>query len=495
MNRPAALSQAQGWRWPLFGVALALLAMLPVLIARYPVMADYPAHLARWHVMINIGHSADLARFYRFDWTWTPSLGIELLIPHMAALFGLEPAGRLLVGLIAVLTGLGLMASEWALRRRIGVGSLLALSTVWAPHLLMGFVNYALSVALAWLAFALWVRLDDRGWRWALFLPIGPLVWLCHLCGWGVLGILVFGYEWAERRGFWGMVRAGFATWPLWPPAALLLFFGAGASGALDFGSGVLWDKLTNWIMGLRDQVPQLDVLTVALLLVLPLLAWARGRADARIGRAALMLGLITFIIPRHMGGGDFADYRLVPVALAAGALAIDLRFADLKRARWIMALAALPFLIRLGVTTAAWDRDSREMADILGALDHVPQGAIVAGAEAEPQATWRQRPFSHVFDYATIRRDALTNAHFSVPGVYMLQLAEPDPGFVDASQRIVLKGGERADLAAFVPARRAQFLWYVGDEPPLRLPAGAVVIHATQHSLLARLANPAVHR
>ena len=99
-----------------------------------------------------------------------------------------------------VLIGLGIIAVEWALRRRIGVGTFLALAFVWAPPQLMGFLNYGLSLGLSLLAFALWVRLEGWRWRWALFLPIGALVWLAHVSGWGVLGIMVFGYEWSRSK-------------------------------------------------------------------------------------------------------------------------------------------------------------------------------------------------------------------------------------------------------------------------------------------------------
>ena len=474
------------------GALMALLAMLPVLVAHYPQMSDYPAHLARWHVMLNIGQSADLARYYRFTWEWTPNLGTDLLIRPLAAVLGLEAAGRAMVAIIPALLGLSFLATDMALNRRIGPGAFLALVTVWSPSLLLGFLNFSLAEALAFFAFALWIWTAGKRWRAALFLLIAPVVWLCHLSGWGILGVLVFGYEWSMRKGtsVKGLFRAVLATWPLWPPAALLLFFGAGASGAMNYGSGVVMDKLSNWIMGLRDQIAMLDRLTIALLMAVPLIARGRGMIDGRLGWAAVMLVILTFVMPRHLGGGDFADYRLVPVALAAACLAVRM-----PTRPFIMALAALPFLIRLGVTTAAWDRDSRQTAVMLGALDHIPQGAVVAGAWPYHELNWQQPPFSHVFAYATVRRDALTNAHFAVPGLHMLQLAQPDPGFVDPEQRITIADGVRPDLSQFAPAHRAQYLWYIGDQEPLHLPAGAAIIYRTDHSLLARLANPVVHR
>ena len=68
--------------------------------------------------------------------------------------------GRILGAVIPVLTGLGLIAVEWTLRRRIGVGALLAFATIWSPMFGMGLLNFGLALALALFAFALWVRLE-----------------------------------------------------------------------------------------------------------------------------------------------------------------------------------------------------------------------------------------------------------------------------------------------------------------------------------------------
>ncbi len=460
---------------------LALLAALPVALARYPQMADYPAHLARWHVMLDWAQSPDLQRLYRFEWRWNPNVGADLLIRPLAALFGLENAGRVLVGAIAAGLGLSFVAVDRAVHGRVGVGSVLALTTVWAPTLRMGFVNFSLAEALAFFGLALWAGLAKRRWRWAVFLLYAPVVWLCHLAGWGVLGVLVLGYEWAGRKGARGLAGAVLATWPLWPPLGLTLLAGGGAEAPFAFTLAEMQGKAFYWVIGLRDSVMALDIAAVALLVLVPVRAVRTGRADPRLGIAALVLAGLVFLVPRNLGGGDYADYRLVPVALAAGALSVDFRAGP----KWLM-LAAVPFLLRIGVTTVSWIEQSRETENALGALDHVPRGSVVAAAWGFEPGRWATSAQGHVFAYATVRRDALTNAHFAVPGVHMLQLAQDDPGFVDPSQRIVLKAGERPDLAGFGPAARAQFLWYVGPQPPARLPPGTQVIWRRGDALLA---------
>jgi len=464
----------------LAAVVLALLAALPALVARYPQMTDYPAHLARWYVMLDYGQNPVLARFYGFRMAWSGNLGADLLMFPMNALFGLETGGRLIVIMIPMLTGLGLIAAEKALRGRIGIGAVLAMATIWSPALLMGFLNFTLSVALALFAFALWIRMAGHKWRDAVFVPIGLIVWLCHQSGWGVLGVMIFAYEWRVRGKF---ISAGLATFPLWLPIVPTLLAGSQAPGSLNYGPRVLVVKWIEWKTALRDQIQWLDIASAILFIAMPFVALALKRLDGRLGWSALFIAVLALVIPRHLGGGDYADYRLIGVALMLGALAIDWR-----PPAWVMPIAALPFALRLVVTSLSWHAHSADVSQMLGALDHVPRGARVASAVREPMGGWETFLFGHVGCYSTVRRDALTNAHFAIPGVHMLELKEPGWNYTDPSQRFMVRGRKQVDLSTFAPARGADFLWYFGDVEPKAMPVGAQVIYRTPHSFLARL-------
>ena len=473
---------------PALAIALSLLSALPFLVVRQPQLTDYASHLARYHVMLNIGRSPWLARYYEFHWIWTGNLGADLLMWPLGRLLGVETAGWLIGLLIPPLTGLALVTVEWVLRRRIGVGSLLALTLIWSPAMGMGFYNFCLSLALALFAFALWVALDGRGWRRLAFLPIGFAVWACHATGWGVLGVLVFGYEWHKRK----RASAFLAPWPLTLPLLPMLLAGtAGAgAGARLYGPHPWVYKKAVLIQTMRDQSVDLDMATPLILLLLILAAMILRRFDGRLGWAAVLIAALVVAVPRHLGGGDYADYRLIPVALMLGCLAIDGR-----APRLLLWLAPALFLVRLGFTTEAWAANSRILESDLKALDLLPIGARVAGAVLVEPSGWKLNPFEHAPSYATVRRDGLVNSHFALPGVHMLRLREPIPDFVDPSQRLIRWRGEPIDLARFAPARHADYLWYFGRLPPTALPPGAILLTRTRHSLLARLAKPQASR
>ncbi|WP_169805706.1 hypothetical protein [Novosphingobium rosa] len=481
LARPRSVAGNDTLLWA--AMLLALLSALPVLVARYPQMSDYPAHLARYGVMIDGGRTPALARYYSFHWQWTGNVGADLLIRPLAALFGLENGGRVMAGLIPPLTGLGLIAVDYALRRRVTGASLLAMAFIWSPMMLTGLLNFALGQALALLAFALWVVLAGRRWRAALFIPAGLVVWLCHLSAWGMLGVMIFGFEWhaLHRSGDWW--RAFVRPWPLLAPVTLMLLPG-GTQGSFSYGEPLLTYKLAIWFKAMRDTAYPLDFAGLVAVLAVIGIATRYRRIDGRLGWSTAALLVLSLAVPRHISNGDYADYRLVTSGLMLACLAIDCTGAP----KWTVALAPALYLVRLAVTTVSWQADSLEMEKMLQALDHLPDGARVANAVLVPGDAWRLNPFEHIGGYAVIRKHALINTNFALAHVHMLSLRQGGPGFIDPSQRIFQLSTQPVELASFVPARQADWLWYVGAKEPASLPPGAQVVWRGEHSLLARL-------
>jgi hypothetical protein len=466
------------------GFVLSCLAMLPVLLAWTPQMTDYPSHLAGFKVMLDHGHDPFLTRYFLFKWEWTGNLGAELLMVPLAPLLGVEEAGRFIVALIPFLSGMAIMAVEWSLRKRIGVGAILAFAMIWSPSFLMGFLNYSLSLALALFAFAGWVRLEGWRWRWAAMIPVGFVVWVCHVSGWGVMGVLVFGYEWSRRRS-WRDWRPFLKPWPLiFPLLPMLLGVGAntqvsyGRWGVLEYKWGILYKAMRSY-----DQV--FDITSLCLVLAVVVAALAIRRFDGRVGWAALILLILTMAVPRQIFGGDYADYRLSTAALLVACLAIDWPVP-----RWGLALAGLLFSARIAVTSVVWFQDAQTARQMIAALDHVPEGARVATAVAIPRTQWFFGPFEHFGSMAVVRRSSMENSNFALPDVHMLSMRETRYRFNDPTQRILYSPRQRIDLRKFKPARHADYLWYIGDKQPVAVPDGAHVVFATPNSFLARLPN-----
>lgn len=466
-----------------FGLLLALASIAPVLVAAYPQMVDYPAHLARFHIMLSRDASPFLQEYYGFKWRWMGNLGADLLIQPLAHFFPLETAGRIVVGLIPPLTGLGIVAVEWALRRRIGVGAVLAMAFIWSPALLLGFLNFGLSLAAALFVFAAWVLLEGKRWRWIVMIPAGFLVWVCHVSGWGALGLMVFGYEWSRDKSW----RACLAPWPLAFPLFALVF-GAGTKGLASYGYGesVAVYKWAIWRQAMRDAIKWLDYASLIAVLITLGASAALRRMDPRLAWSTALLLLSSLALPRHIFAGDLVDARMISTGLMVGCLALAWR-----SPRWVMLLAAAFFLGRLALTTQDWRRDSQETAHLLQTIDRLPKGAKLATLVITERSWWQHNPQEHICGYALVRRDALVNCNFALPMVHMMTINQGGPYFRDPYHRLYHRQGATINLLSYDPAKHADWFWYVGVNRPDKLPLRAKVIAADRHTLLARLAKP----
>lgn len=481
-QKPASGIDALFW----LGIALSLLASLPAIVAWTPQMTDYPSHLAGYRIMLDHGSDPFLTWYFLFQWEWTGNLGAELLMVPLAPIFGIETAGRIIVALIPALTGLAIVSVSWVLRRRVGLGPILALVTIWSPSLLMGFLNYSLSLALALFTFALWVKMEGSPWRRLVMIPLGFVVWLCHVSGWGIMGVLVFGYEWTKRRD-WRDWRPFLAPWPLIFPL-LPMLAGMGSNSKVSYGRwGVLEYKWSILVRALRNQDQFFDIATLCVLLLVILAALLVRRYDGRLGWAALILLGLTMIVPRQIFGGDYADYRLSTAALMVALLAVDFRS---RIPTWLLVVASLLFVSRTGLTTWVWYRDAQTARTMIAALDYVPEGSRVATAVAIPRRQWFFGPFEHFGSYAVVRNGAMENSNFALPDVHMLSMRERRYSFADPTQRILYAPNQRIDLRKFRPARHADYLWYIGDAQPVALPDGARIVYSTSNSFLARMPN-----
>ncbi len=463
------------------GLFLALLSALPVLVATYPQMVDYPAHLARMQIMLHRDSSPYLQEYYGFQWRWMGNLGADILAWPLTRVMSLEMAGRVMAGLIPPLTGFSLLAAEWAVRRRIGLASLLAFAFVWSPSALLGFLNFGLAQAAALFAFALWVLLDGKPWRAPLFIPIGVFVWLGHVSGWGILGILVFGYEWSKDKSW----RAFLAPWPLFFPF-LSLVLSDNPGKPPSYGPAPQLYKWAIWKQAMRGTFQWVDYgMTIAIGLVMAVSLFFK-RWDGKLGWAAIIMLLSSLALPRHIFGGDLVDARMISAGLMVGCLCLSWR-----APRWVLLLVPAVFLFRLGYTTVDWNRDSRETAEALTALDGLPMGAKVASYVVTERSEWGFNGKEHICGYAVLRLDAFTNCNFALPGIHMMTINGGGPFFRDPFHRLNHREGRKIDIADYNPARHADYLWYVGQTRPVKIPEDFRIERSGRTWFLARRIAP----
>lgn len=453
---------------------LALMAAIPLIWPQIPPLVDLPGHMGRYRIAEAVGQVPSLAAAYSFEWKLIGNLGVDLLIVPMSALVGLELGTKLIVISIPVLTVLGMLLVARQAHGSVPPASLLALPLAWSYPFHFGFINFSLSVGLAWLALWLWLKLQPRPiLRAALFLFVSCLLWVTHMVGWGLFGLAAFGVELVARRRSGAslsraVISAGLACLPLALPLIPMLLSREVSSGAGTF-DWFNWQAKQLWLTSLlRDRWQLFDVLCAWMLILLAGIAAARRSVEPLLAVPALMCGIAFLVMPRVAVGSAYADMRLLPFAVGLALLSI--RTAD----RWVtpmLAAGLIFFLVRLGATTASLGLYDQSYRDELRAIDRIPRGASVLSLVVRPCTTaWATERLDHLPSLVIIRKDGFSNDQWVMSSASGLQVIKPGavPYQSDPSQLIYPKNcrGEGSDLnqaAATFDRNAFDFLWVIG--------------------------------
>ncbi len=422
------------WETRWFVAAVALASALPLLWPDIPPLVDLPGHMARYRVQLDGGATPWFDDWYHFDWSLIGNLGVDLLIVPMAWLFGLELGVKLIILSIPPLTALGLLWIAREVHGRVPPTAFWALPLAYGFPFHFGFVNFALSMAFALLAFALWLRLARTGHirlRAIIFVPISVVVWITHTFGWGVLGVLAFSAELFRQHDkghnfavAW--VRAGVACLVLALPLALMVIWRSGSHVGGQTADWFNWQAKYQWMtMVLRDRWKLFDIASfVSLIAVLvvglrnPAIEYSRNLA-----MSALFLLAVYVLLPRIVFGSAYADMRLAPFVIAIALIALRPRANLTPRMTQLFLIASLAFfVVRTASTTISFWLYDRDYDRELAALDHVPVGArLVSFTSGSCFVIWKMHRLEHLPALALVRRSAYTNDQWSMAGAQLL--------------------------------------------------------------------------
>ncbi len=463
---------------------LALLSTVPLLSPSIPPLTDLLGHMGRYRVQLDLASDPVLQRYYGFEWALIGNLGVDLLVQVIAPLIGLEPAVKLIVIAIVAITTSGFLLLSHQVHGRIGVAAFFALPLAYSFPFQFGFVNYCLSMALAFLAFALWIRLGASGqirFRLLLFVPISFIIWLAHISGWGAFGLFAFAAECirlrdAGNRWILAIIKGGLHCVPLVLPLVIMLISrGSGAEGGT--GDWFHWITKYQWVMmALSDRWQGFDIASVMiLLLIIAASVILSGlRFNRTLALAAVFLFAAFLIMPRILIGSAYADMRLAPYMLALGLLAIETNSdASSKFKSALMAAGLLFFGVRTAAMTASFRSYDSAITSELGAISHIPRGArVVALISRGCDASWMLDRRSHIPSIVLARRQAFINDQFVLGGAQLLQIRYKAavPFDRDPSQFMTGDACLRDDWRSFrqamgaIPRSAFDYIWVIGS-------------------------------
>jgi len=489
MPQPAPISTTgtanrPWWETRPFVAALILLSALPLLYPPIPPLVDLFGHMGRYRVQLDLATSPWLHRYYDYQWAPIGNLGVDLLVIPMSKIFGLELGVKLIVLAIPPTMTAGFLWVAREVHHRLPPTVLFALPFVYSHPFMFGFVNYALSMALAFVAFGLWLRLarlDRLKLRSILFVPISFVVFFAHTFGWGTLGLMCFSAEAVRQhdRGA-GWVKSGVSAalhaGVMALPAFIILMWRSNVPGHATKG----W---FNWQLKgealaavLRDRWILFDWVSLGLVALLILYAFFNRRLtfSRNLAFSALVLLAVFLILPRMIFGSAFADMRLLPFVFAVAVLAIRFRGeTHLPLARRLAVFGLAFFLVRIAAHTASLAMAADDHRAKLAALDHVPVGARVISLYGSAcGAAWPMGRNSHLGAMVIVRRQGFSNDQWITPGVNLLMLRNRQAGWfsADPSQMVRPNGCRRPlridQALAALPRNAVDYLWLI-DPPP----------------------------
>jgi hypothetical protein len=472
------------WEGRPFVAAMILIAFVPLLYPAIPPIVDIGGHMGRYKIAADLASSPVLQQWFSFHWLPIGNLGVDLLVVPLSKLIGVELATKLVVMSIPPLTVAGMLWVAREVHNRLPPTVAFALPLAFGHPFMFGFVNFALSMALALLAFGLWLRLGRLGkskLRALLFVPISFLVFFAHTFGWGTLGLLCFSAEAVrqhDRGHSWWMagIRAAYHSLALALPALLVLLWRSEATGGLThrwFDWDYKWEYLLRMF---RDRWEAFDIACAAIVLAVPVFALVHPRLtlSRNLAFSGLVLAASYVLLPRIVFGSAYADMRLVPFAAAIFVLAV--RFKKETRyplATWL-AFAAVGFMVvRLGATTASMAIAGKRQAEQLKALDYVLMGSRVAVLVWDECEQWPLRRSDHLGAIATVRREAYTNDHWPMAGSTLMKVRYPAAGWFqrDPSQIVRDRGCRHEGWAVRaalnnLPHDAFDYLWLIDMRP-----------------------------
>jgi hypothetical protein len=515
MEQSAATAKQDGqdarrwWETRWFVALAAMLTAVPLIYPPIPPLVDLFGHMGRYRVELDVGRSPSLAQYYGYHWAAIGNLGVDLLVKLLAPLLGLELSVKLIVLAIPPLTAAGFLWVAREVHGRVPPTAYFTLPFIYGYPFLFGFVNFTLSVALAFLAFALWLRLgrlDHTRIRAWLFVPISLVVFFAHTYGWGLLGLLCFSAEAVRlhdrgrpwfRAGFEAALHASVMAVPL----LVMLTWRSETHGGSTSG-WFEWELKWRWLYSaLRDRWRLLDLGSLAAAAFLFLFAlFSRALTLSRnLAFSAIVLAVSYVLLPRIIFGSAYADMRLVPYLCAVMLLAIRFRMPERRLLALVLAVLGVGFFAtRTVATTASLAMAANDQRAKLGALDHVEPGARVVSLTGMPCGKyWPLLRNSHLGAMVIVRRDGFSNDQWLLEGVNLLDLKYKAAGYfaADPSQLVRPDGCHDrlhrtiGESLSALPRADFDYAWLI-DVPPYDPAAvqGMTAIWRGPGSILYRL-------
>jgi hypothetical protein len=463
---------------------LFCIALGPVLLTPIPAMVDYPNHLARMYLLSASG-TGDANPFYRTAWALYPNLAMDLVIPQIARLAGVESATRLFLLLSQILIVGGAMALERVVKGRVQVSGFVAVMFLYCLPFAWGFVNFEFGLGVALWGIAAMLLVQER--RWPVRLIVNTVfvaaLFAAHFFALGIYGATLGIYElWRAKDSNAEHRETAIRLAILALPAAALLAIMVATAGAIG-GEGNAWffEFKPLWVFRILNGY-NLAVSAVSMFVLLILGNLLAKRGFLTIAPAGIWLaigfGILYVAIPSSLLGTSFVDIRMIVAAAFIMPAFCTLALPDRTWLWRVLGAVATITLANLAVVYFVWLSYRADYAALIASFAKIEKGATVLSGTT---GTGDDPPFNNLTDYPFYYAPTLAvyYAKAFVPNLFaaagkqpvmvrddMRHLAVPHGGPVPLSILAGIAAGKTADI---VPpylrnwSRDFQYLYMLG--------------------------------
>ena len=442
-------------------------SFVPVLLTPIPAMVDYPNHLARMY-LISRAHTPDANPFYQIVWALYPNLAMDLLIPRIARLAGVETASRIFLLLSQVLIVSGAMAIEYVVKGRIQIAGFVAVMFLYCLPFTWGFLNFEFGLGIALWGIAVALLAQEKAWpiRLGVNAIFVAALFAAHFFALGIYGATIGLHElWRAWDRKAASLQTAMRLFGLAIPVLALLAIMALTAGSIG-SEGTLWffEFKPLWLFRIMNGYSL--TVSAASVIVLMGFIYIGGKSGVlKISSAGLWLAagfaVLYLAMPSRLFGTSFVDFRLI--AAAAFILPAFCRL-SLPTPRWKLASLAVVSVItlaNLAVVFFVWISYRSDYAAMINSFRKIERGSLVlvggSGLGDDP-------PFHDLTEYPFYYAPTLA-VHYAnafVPGLFTAvgkqpvraetvveRLAIPHGGPVPVT---ILAGIEAGKMAADLP-------------------------------------------
>ena len=423
---------------------LFLIALVPVAITPIPAMVDYVNHLARMY-LLTAGESGT-SPFYRIVWSLTPDLAMDIAVPRLARIVGVEAATRLFLLAAQVLVVTGAIAIERAVKHRHCLSGYAGLMMLSCAPFAWGFLNFEFALGLALWGIASWLALRGRTWapRFAVHAAMCVTLFVSHLFALGLYGFVLGVHEaWAAWRGRLDARSIAVTVLMLATPAALL-FALMGATGGSVGQAGTAWHLAMKpfWLFAVMNGY-SVVLSTLGMLIMLALThALAREHClsfESSGAWIAIGLGVLYIAVPSTLLDTALVDVRVIAAALLIVPAFVTVSFPNRRWRISTSLIAAALILANVGFTTWVWMSYQSEYRAMIASFDRLDRGArILVGHSGAvqldpPFQDLTEYPIYHAPTLATAYADAFVPTLFTTTGKQPIEVRDVDRHLADS--------------------------------------------------------------